>query len=432
MKFKQGKLNLSNNGLQPGTQDEVDILFTGDLCMWMKVEGLILAGKTDEILSSAYPVLHNKDISIVNLECPLSKGDNIIKKLGPTIGVDPGCLDFVLKAGFDVASIANNHIADYGSEAVMETIGILKNNNIIPVGAGKNNVDAAKTVFIKKNNINIALISVSAFVLGLADEYKAGPSFLEPLSTIRQIKEAAKQADITVVMVHAGYEFYPLPSPRTALIYRSFIEAGASAVIGHHPHCPQGVEIYNGCPIIYSLGNFLFDIEYPDKNHAEHSWWKDLMDCMWWSSYMVRILFNRNGALKLEIIPYTFGPDASAIKILEDNEKEDFIKYLECISNIITDEKELRMYWYAWCRTHGPAAMDRFKGVVGIKEWQDVEITKEILVGIALNGEGFTELAGTFMKMVCDRKINIADSYIPKMKMLQKGLLNDIIKIYGL
>ena len=140
--------------------------------------------------------------------------------------------------------------------------------------------------------------------------------------------------------MHGGNEYNPVPSPRMVKTYRAFAEAGASAVVAMHTHCPQGIEIHNGIPIIYSLGNFLFDIPEPE-------------DSLWWKGYMVNISFNKNKASDLEIIPYTFGPDDSQIRLLKDGEREGFLRYISYLSEIIGDDKELEHFWQGWCAMRG-------------------------------------------------------------------------------
>lgn len=142
-----GRLAIDDNERQDSS---LKILFTGDLCPLNRTEKLIKEGKSNEIISSILPVLEDKDIMISNLEAPITTADTTIKKSGPNLKLDPSCLEFLNTAQIDVACLANNHIGDYGTEPVKETIDILNRHNINSVGAGANIEDAWKPLLIEK------------------------------------------------------------------------------------------------------------------------------------------------------------------------------------------------------------------------------------------------------------------------------------------
>ena len=279
---------------------EIKILFTGDLCPVGKLEKLIQEGKSNEILSGIQKILSDKDILIANLESPLTESSFPIKKSGPNLKLLPTCVDFMSTAGIDVACLANNHIGDYGPKAVLETLDTLKKNGIKTVGAGVELDDARKPLLIRRKGRKIAILAYAENEFGMAEIGIPGSSPLDPLENIRQIKQASERADITLVLVHGGNEENPAPSPRMVKTYRAFAEAGASAVIAMHTHCPQGFEIYTGAPIFYSLGNFLFD--WPSSGARPEK------DSFWWKGHMAKITFEGNKASCVEAVPCTFEP----------------------------------------------------------------------------------------------------------------------------
>ena len=168
-------------------------------------------------------------------------------------------MDFLKTGCFDVIALANNHLGDFGTKPVLETIKVIRKNGMKPVGAGKDLSESKKPLFIKKKGKRIAFINIAENEFGMARDNVPGAAPVDPLENIRNIKEVSKKSDITIVFVHGGNERNPLPSPLTVKTYRAFIDAGASAVVAAHTHCPQGIEMYKGRPIVYSMGNFLFD-----------------------------------------------------------------------------------------------------------------------------------------------------------------------------
>lgn len=340
VKFDDGSMKIKKHWT---CEEAVNVLFAGDFCPRNRPEKHILEGRSQEIISPAKHVLHNKDLSIVNVEAVLARGGEAIKKKGPCIRLDPECADLLNAARFDVACLANNHAGDYGSDGIMETICTLQNHGLHTVGAGRNLTDAGEPLFLSVKNIDIGIYACCMNMSGMADVNKAGVNPLRPMQNAGEIRGISHSCGITIVIVHKGSEMYPFPSPRTVKTFRRFIDAGASAVVAIHAHCPQGIEIYKGCPIIYNLGNFLFDRRkrnLPDKRYD--------LDTFWWKGYMARIRFTPNKAAALEVIPYSFAPDACIIKPLEGDEKEGFMKYLEHISGIIDNAGELERFWHAW------------------------------------------------------------------------------------
>ena len=198
------KINLLNGTVDLRKQrypdSEMHILFAGDVCPRFRTEKIILEGQSNRIIEPAASAFFNKDISIINLETPLTNSDKGIIKTGPVIKVDPYCVNFLKAAKIDVCNLANNHIGDYGSESVLETIELLKQNDIEFVGAGPDLQDARKPLFLFKNGLRAAVLSYAENEFGGAEKNKPGSSTLCPIQSINQVKEVSSQADITIVL----------------------------------------------------------------------------------------------------------------------------------------------------------------------------------------------------------------------------------------
>jgi poly-gamma-glutamate synthesis protein (capsule biosynthesis protein) len=164
--------------------------------------------------------------------------------------------------GIDVVSLANNHILDYGEEALLDTLDTLSNSPVVYGGAGRNIEEAKEVKYIEKENKKVAFICPSRVIpvseWGATSDRPGLLTTYDPKMTIEQIELAENNADYTVVYVHWGLEHKEMPEEYQKTMAKQYIDAGADVVMGCHTHCLQGVEIYNGKPIVYSLGNFLF------------------------------------------------------------------------------------------------------------------------------------------------------------------------------
>jgi len=200
------------------------------------------------------------DILLGNLEGPLSDQGEPAKKKFVFRG-DPSVVKFLKEVGVNVFSLANNHIMDYGRDAVFDTINILNNAELFPLGAGMNQTEACQPVIIEKNGITISFFALLGFPFEPTELTSdvPGPCRLRLNKLISMIQEIRDQTDFVVVSLHWGIEYDPFPHSLQIQDARQLIDAGVDLVIGHHPHVIQGIEKYKGKYILYSLGNFLFD-----------------------------------------------------------------------------------------------------------------------------------------------------------------------------
>ena len=185
-----------------------------------------------------------------------------IKRVSPNLSSSPKGIEAIKYAGFDIATLANNHILDFGDQGLMDTVNLCSQYNIDTVGVGKNLEDASKILYKRKDGETLAIINCCEHEFSIAGDDTAGANPLDPIQQYYKIKEAKQSADYVLVIVHGGHEMYQLPSLRMVDTYRFFIEGGADAVINHHQHCFSGYEFYKGKPIVYGLGNFCFDSSY--------------------------------------------------------------------------------------------------------------------------------------------------------------------------
>jgi len=406
--FKDGKEVFR----QSQSKEKVEVLITGDCCPWDKAIAPVRAGKSSEILSGIKAVLDDCDLSVVQLETPLTNARTPIVKSGPNLKCPPECIDFVKAAGFDIAALANNHIGDFGTEPVMETIKMLEKNGIRTVGAGKNLDEAVRPLIISRNGMKIAFINIAENEFGTADKNKPGAAPLDPLGNINLIRETAVKADHVIVIMHGGNEGNPLPSPRVIKTCRAFAEAGAHAVIHIHAHCPQGIEVWKGTPIFYCPGNFYFPTPWQQFNPK----------AFWWSGFIIKLAFDRQAAFSLEIIPYTFGYTPEKIIPLTGRKKAAFCRYMSKISRIIQDPDEVERYFDGWCALHGNYAVSGIRKVSALWpiEHPDSEMIKQFMpLRNYFTCEAHNEMITNFLRMVEEDRVKEAEKYIPRIQKLQ-------------
>ena len=167
-------------------------------------------------------------------------------------------MDLLKSLNINLVFLGNNHSMDMGTVGLQETILNLKQAGISNIGAGKNSKEAIKPYIFKKNSIRYAIVSFT--LVGhqstYSNETSAGVASFEAL---KHLKDLHNQVDQIIFSVHWGNEYYSTPVEIQKKWARNLIKRyKADLIIGHHPHIPQSIEIYNGKPIIYSLGNFLF------------------------------------------------------------------------------------------------------------------------------------------------------------------------------
>ncbi|MCL6610014.1 MAG: CapA family protein [Peptococcaceae bacterium] len=224
-------------------------------------EGEAAANGPDYPWRDAAGVIREADLTIANLECPVSDGGEPDPGIERPIKSSPGSLAGAAKAGVDVFTLANDHVLDFGREAMMDTINNLAKNNIKYAGAGLNEGEATRPAVIDLGGKKVAVLAFSRIIprsSWIAEEDKPGIASGHNYKLMLDCIRAAENiADITVVCVHWGQEYEEFPDAREIHLARALVDAGADIVVGQHPHVLQGIEIYRGKVIAYSLGDFI-------------------------------------------------------------------------------------------------------------------------------------------------------------------------------
>lgn len=303
------------------------ILIAGDYGCRNRVETAILNNDVESLTKEVRPIIASCDYSIVNFEMPIVEDATAkpISKCGPNLKTSPVALDFVINAGFNCVSLANNHVRDYGDAGILDTTRNLDKHGIDYVGVGNNETEARRILCKKIKGDKIAIINCCENEFSLATKDLPGTNHMDPIALFYDIKNARLNADYVVVIIHGGHEHFQYPSLRMQNTYRFLIDSGADVVINHHQHCFSGFEIYKEKPIFYGLGNFCFDR--PDKRAG-----------IWNEGYMVVIDLSPNN-VKFELVPYIQNNDKVGIHLIDD--KTDFERKIKKINCVIANREEL-------------------------------------------------------------------------------------------
>lgn len=304
------------------------ILIAGDFAPVGRIAQEIKQGKSIELFSSFTSLIKESDYSVVNLEAPLcNSASTKIIKIGPHLSALPESIPTLKKVGFDAVTLANNHIMDFGNAGMEFTIRSLKEHELDFMGGGMNLSDATRIHLKTLGNVRIAFINVCENEFSIAQDNKAGAAPLNPVTNYYRIKEARNIADIVLMIIHGGNEYYQLPSPRMQELYRFFIDAGADAVINHHQHCYSGYEFYKERPIVYGLGNFMFD----EKNNRT----------TWNTGHIAIIDINTNHDISLDLVPYVQCLEKAGLREMTQEELSDYHETIKKLNTTIADAQQL-------------------------------------------------------------------------------------------
>ena len=239
----------------------INISAVGDVGIIGKISQQMSINGFDYPFSQVKHLLSESDINFCNLEIPFSEFEStpVSGEISPYLKSN-GLGIFALKAGgFNIVSLANNHIMDYGESGLEYTVRLLKENNILYTGAGKNLEQSRIPAIIEIKRHRLALLAYAQVGPHSASHSKAGAAPLYKDLIIEDIKLLRKNVDYIIVSLHFGMIYTDYPKKDDQNLAREIIDSGAHIIFGHHPHVIQGIEKYHEGIIFYSLGEFAFD-----------------------------------------------------------------------------------------------------------------------------------------------------------------------------
>ncbi|WP_205471973.1 CapA family protein [Nocardioides sp. SYSU D00038] len=234
-------------------------------------------------------LLRSADLTVGNLESTLSVRGAPTQG-GDSFGGTPALLGPLADAGFDALSLANNHAGDHGTGALLDTVAELRASPVVPFGAGRDDRAAARPAVLRAGGTTYAFVGFNAIgetpraergtpgALSVRMPPRTGPLVRSDLRRVqRAIRAAGRRADVVVVLPHWGTQYTHAPEPVQRRVSRALVAAGADLVVGGHPHWVQGLDVVAGVPVVHSLGNFVFDMDFMEQTMEgvvlETTWW---------------------------------------------------------------------------------------------------------------------------------------------------------------
>ncbi len=227
----------------------------GDIMLDRNVGARIQSNGAASILARVREQTRGVPLTFGNLECPLSS-------TGPhdapncSFRARPETVAVLVDGGFDIVSLANNHSLNAGREALLQTLATLEANHIAYVGARRERERGWEPTFLNSGGLKVGFLAYTDLSFEHGSYSKIRP---DRQAACEQVTSTRKQCDLLFVSIHWGEEYQTLPDSRQRNTARALIDAGADCILGHHPHTLQGIGIYRGRPILYSMGNFVFD-----------------------------------------------------------------------------------------------------------------------------------------------------------------------------
>lgn len=267
--YQAAQLSFEEEKVEEDTGYDFTMCFAGDINLdenWGTTRYMDAQpnGIYDCISKEMIDVMQAADIMCLNNEFTYSTGGSPLPGKAYTFRAKPERVEILHMLGVDAVTMANNHVYDYGKDAMLDTFAVLEDAGIPYFGAGRTLQDAMEPLYIEADGKTIALVAASR-----AEKNKMTPQATESEPGIlrcydtelflQTIKKAKESADFCIAFVHWGTEYsYELEKVQLST-GKEYLDAGADVIIGAHSHCLQGMEYYDGKPIIYSLGNYWFN-----------------------------------------------------------------------------------------------------------------------------------------------------------------------------
>ncbi|NBB78314.1 MAG: hypothetical protein GVY36_02550 [Verrucomicrobia bacterium] len=309
--------------------NRTNILFLGDFAPNEKQQLLLHTNSTgllDELVGE-----RTFDHLAINLEAPITKNVSATPKTGPALKLRPCIVDTLKASRITIASLANNHILDFGEAGVLDTIRELESQSIFCLGAGRALEEATRPIVLTdkaKNAMTVAIIAVAESEFNIATKNSAGAAPLDVIDNARAIQDLNAEHDHVVVCVHGGVEHLAIPPLHLRKACRFFVEQGASAVICSHTHLPGCYERYQGAFISYGLGNLLMKPRPAKQN--------------WNYGYAVAVSLGQQKGVTAELLPYVMKPEEARVEPMSDSDKSALFIELTRQNQILEDENMLR------------------------------------------------------------------------------------------
>lgn len=316
--------------------DRITITFAGDILFDENYAVMSTVMQNGGDISSAIAPdliqeMKSADIMMINNEFPYSDRGTPTENKQFTFRAKPSTVSYLDDLGVDLVALANNHAYDYGEDAFVDTIATLEEAGVTYVGAGHNLEEARRPVYYIIDNMKIAFVAATQIEKSDYPDTKGATETSAGVfrcwngdDLIETVKEAKENSDFVIVYLHWGTENAEAIDWAQEKQAPEVAAAGADLIIGDHPHCLQKIDVVQGVPVIYSLGNFWFNSKTVDTG-------------------MVKVTLNRDGLQSYRFIPCL--QSGCKTTLLQGEEKDRVLAYMRSISGNVQIDEDGYVTW---------------------------------------------------------------------------------------
>lgn len=312
----------------------------GEVCLARSVQTTLKEKGPDFILEHVQPVLKQADLVLGSLESvymppdfPSDKINNNFQALSSSVEMN----QVLCCAGIDVINQATNHALDCGLEGLKYTSKTLKDSRFTVIGASDQEQEAYELKVVEKKGTKIGFLGYTDPFKWTLEGGKGHLAYFKKETVINQIKESRRRVDILIVSWHADLEFALAPSLKRFDLCHELVDAGADLIYCHHPHVPQGIEEYKEGLIVYSIGNFIFDIGPYQRKHSPQDAYRAVI-------LNLKIKNKRIESWSRDY--FKIDPDFVRPVCLNEEEKEAFQDHFDKIDTLVKDREKVRLEWH--------------------------------------------------------------------------------------
>lgn len=292
-----------------------------------------ISGDADRVFGSIYPQLKAADINLINLETPFIMKSSPIPKSGANFGVPGECINAIKNANIKLLNLGNNHIMDHGPDGLLNTISVIKDANLDYVGVGNNLQDAQKPYVFEAHNQSIGIFSFAETEFSIAGTNKPGANPLDLINFMRSFAKYKTNLDHTIILLHAGKEHYPFPTPELQKLCRFMIEEGANIIVCQHSHCIGAIESYLNGIVFYGQGNFIFNPGNKNNNSL-------------YQGFMLTLLLEKSrSGIKYSITPFKQQKLQPGLCELTPTEYDNLQTLFRSYAEVVGDVQKVHEQW---------------------------------------------------------------------------------------
>ena len=304
----------------------ITVSFYGDVCL----DGI--DPTSYEIDDAIVGLANSSDLNVANLECPLTHSTESLPLKSTNLKSEP-VLSSILEL-FDVFSLANNHIMDYRTRGLQDTIEFLDKSGKQHFGAGLDRRQALLPLDFERRGLRFAFVAFSRWQSATRNGAGTAPDRIHRI--VRLVRKLNEAGCFVIVYPHWNYEYIDLPAPSNRKAAHRLIDAGAHLVVGSHPHVVQGYELYGGRMIYHSLGNFVFDTNMFSPEERS--------DGRIHQSFVLTLEIRADKTYSTRLTPVH--TDTNGVRVLRGDDGDRLINRLAEISHILEDDKNWRRSFY--------------------------------------------------------------------------------------